>query len=527
MTAPRSQLTRFAAVFAGGTMLSRILGLVRDIILADKIPFASREIFFFAFRIPNMLRDMLGEGAVNAAYVPLFTRSLEEDGEEGFRRLVRACLSAVIVLFLVLTVVGILLVPLLPFALSLLQPFTNSEPVPQDTLQQTMDVLRWIMPYLFLIGTAVFAMGPLFVMKCYGPPSWSPLVLNVALIFSCLVLVDYFPDPVWALVTGVWLGGIGQLVILFLAMKRHAGVLLPSWELGHPGVRQAFLLLVPIIVGQSTGEVNKLVDGFFAIKLEAVSTLYFANRLVQLPLSVFGIAVAVAILPTISAAGARNDDGEIRQTLLHAFRQSAFLVLPALVVLLVAGEDIINLLFVHEGGKFTLAHGHDVAQALFYYGLGLLSFTWVKVSVQGFFAVQDTRSPVIMATLSMVLNIVLNMTLVGPMGFQGLALATTLSYTANFLGLYVLLCRRYGALVSSRYLLGLAKLCLAAGIMGVVLSQNHHWYPGSWVSQGVIAEAIEVFVLLGVSGVVYGICCLVLRVEDVTLLRKLFRRGRG
>jgi len=526
MTAARHRLTRFAAIFAGGTMLSRLLGLVRDMVMADTIPFAAKEMFFFAFKIPNMLRDMLGEGAVNAAYVPLFSRCLKEEGEVAFRRLVRACLSAALILFAALTAAGILLAPLLPFALALLQPLTQSEPLPAETLAQTVSALQWIMPYLFFIGTAVFAMAPLFVMGCYGPPSWSPLILNVALIAACLLLVDYFPDPIWALVAGVWLGGIGQLIVLFAAMKRRAGVWLPSWELGHPGVRQAMVLLLPVIVGQATGEVNKVVDAIFALKLEAVSTLYFANRLIQLPLSVFGIAVAVAILPSIAAAGARDDRAEIRETLLHGFRQSAFLVLPALVALLIAGEEIVDLLFVRPGGEFTAEHGSHTAIALFYYGLGLLSFTWVKVGVQGFFAVHDTRSPVIIATLSMALNIVLNLALVGPLGYRGLALATSVSFTANFLGLYFLLGRRFGPLHSAAFLLGMAKLAAAACLAGIALYAGRTWFPTQILPNGTMGELIHVTALLTLVAVTYALACIALRVDDLALLRKLLRRRR-
>ncbi len=527
MSAARHQLTRFAAIFAGGTMLSRVLGLVRDVVLLSAIPGPAKEIFFFAFKIPNMLRDMLGEGAVNAAYVPLFSRSLEQDGEEAFKRLVRACLSATMILFFVLTVVGILLVPLLPTALALLQPLSHADPLPQETLERTMEVLRWIIPYLFFIGTAVFAMGPLFVVKHYGTPSWAPMLLNIALIASCLLLNDYFTDPVWALVTGVWIGGIAQLIVLFLAMKRHTGVLLPSWELGHPGVKQALFLLLPVIVGQATGEVNKLVDAFFAFKLEAVTTLYAANRLIQLPLSIFGIAVAVAILPTISAAGARKDHGEIRATLLHALRQSAFLVLPALVALLVMGEEIVGLLFVHGGGEFTASDGHDAALALFYYGLGLLSFTWVKVGVQGFFAIHDTRTPVIIATLSMALNIGLNMLLVGPMGFRGLALATSISFTANFLGLYLLLGKRYGTLLSAEFLLGMAKLAVAAILSAGALLLAQRTLPLEWLPGGWFGELLNVTALLLILATTYLISSLALRVDDMAILKRLLRRRRA
>ena len=376
MSSSRHSLTRFMAIFAGGTMISRVLGLVRDIVVANVLPPVSREAFLFAFRFPNMLRDMLGEGAVNAAYVPLFSRSLETEGEAPFRRLVRACFGAVILLFAVLTAIGILLAPLLPVVLGWLSPFSDAEMPGEAQLSLTISVVAWVMPYLFFIGTAVFAMGPLFVMRHYGTPSWSPAILNVFLILACVWHAHWFPDPIWALVAGVWLGGLGQLAVMLFAMGRHAGVLLPSFELRHPGIRKAMLLLVPVILGQATGEVNKLVDAFFAYKLEAVTYLYYANRLVQLPLSVFGMAVAVAILPSISAAAARKDHEEIRTTLLHGLRQSAFLVLPAVAGLLLLAEPLMQLFYAHRGGEFSGLDAHHAAVALTYYAWGLLGFAW-------------------------------------------------------------------------------------------------------------------------------------------------------
>lgn len=530
MTQGRHQLTRFMAIFAGGTLLSRVSGLVRDIVLAD-VPFVSREVFLFAFRFPNMLRDMLGEGAVNAAYVPLFARCLESEGEAAFQRLVRACLGATLVLFAIVSAAGMLLVPFIPAILTYIEPVTGESPPEAAHLALTLAVLYWIMPYFFLIGAAVFAMGPLFVMKRYGTASWSPVILNIALIAVCLIHMDYFPDPVWALVAGVWLGGIGQVAVMFHAMKKHAGVWRPSMEWKHPGVRHAFLLLLPVIVGQATGEVNKLVDSFFAYQLEAVSYLYFSNRLVQLPLSVFGIAVAVSILPAISAAGAREDHAEIRETLGFGLRQSAFLVMPAMVGLLVLGEPLMRVLFVHGGGGFTADDAHQSASAMFYLAWGLLAFTWVKVAVQGFYAVHDTKSPVIIASLSMGMNIVLNILLVKPMGFQGLALATTISYAANFLGLFVLLNRRYGRLLTTAFLIELSKIVLAATLMGGAVYGAYR-SAAAWLGHGsVFAEPAAVLGAIAVGVLAYPLLCHALRAEDAGTLRALLlrvgRRTRG
>lgn len=524
MTESRGQLSRFAAVFAGGTMLSRVLGLIRDAVAAAVIPTAARDAFFFAFRIPNMLRDMLGEGATNAAFIPVLTETQEKEGDASFRELVAAIYSAMFVILSVVTLLGILAMPLAPYVLHALEPLTGSHAKSAEEMAETVRIMQWTFPYLLFIGLTAFAMAPLFVMKHYGTPSWSPMLLNVALIVAPLVLTRYMVNEAWAMVVGVWLGGLAQLVVNLRAMRKHTGVLWPSFRLRHPGVRKASWLLIPVILGQATGEVNKLVESFFAYSLEegTVTALFFANRLVQLPLSIFGVAVAVAILPSISRAAANHKFGDIRNTLLHGYRQTFFLAFPAMMGLVVLREPIMRLLF--ERGAFGPAETGRAAAALFYYGLGLLSFVWVKISVQGFYAVQDTRTPVIIATASMFLNILLNAALVGPMGFRGLALATTVSFTVNFLLLYVYLYARYGLLWDRATGASLFRMFLATAMtcgLLVVLDYRIERYFGI---DGLGPRLIAVLVPLAAAAIAYPALCRALNVSEMTEILTAFRR---
>lgn len=455
------------AIFAGGTVLSRVLGLVRDITFT-LIPGASRDAFLIAFRFPNMLRDLVGEGATNAAFVPVFSESLEKDSDEEFRELISAAMSMMILVLAGLTVVGLFVLPYILKSITLLQPLTGVAPPNQVEIDFVIMLSLWTFPYLFLIGMTVFAMAPLFTKGHYSTPSWTPALLNIAIIGSCLFLRNLFSDPAFALILGVWIGGIAQLVVQFIAMGRVTGVWKPNFKLGHPGIRNILFLLVPVLIGQSAGEVNKLVDTLFAASLAegTVTALWYSNRLIQLPLSVFGIATAVAILPAISRAAARDDDAEIRLMLMQGLRRSCFLVLPAMVGLIVMREPIIQFLFQH--GQFSPEDTARTASALVFYGFGLLSFVWVKVSVSGFYAVQNTVTPVVVASASMILNIMLNCVLVGPMGFQGLALATTISFTVNFVFLYFLLSERFGMLIDAEFITAILRICLATLMMAAV-----------------------------------------------------------
>jgi len=520
------ELSRFALVFAGGTLFSRVLGLVRNIVIGAFIPDASRDAFILAFRLPNMFRDMLGEGAVNAAFIPVLSETREKEGEEAYRRLVGAAFTAMALIFAVLTVVGVLLIPLIPHALGLLQPFTGTEGRPGTQVEAAIVLMQVSFPYLLLIGLAVFAMAPLFTSGHYSTPSWSPALLNIALIACCLGFYRQFTEPAWSLVIGIWVGGIAQMVVMYWAVFRKVGFIRPVLPWRHDGVKKCFVLLLPVILGQSAGEVNKLIDSFFAFTLPegTVSALFYANQLVQLPLAVFGIAVSVAILPIISRAGAQGATGEIRSVLRFGFRGSFFLTAPSALGLIVLGEPIVRLLF--GWGEFDEALVLQTASALRIYAIGLLFFSGVKVCVQGFYAVQNTRLPVMVAAGSMVLNIVLNFILVGPLGYKGLALSTVIAFGMNFAVLYFLLARRHGGIADGTFLAGLGKMTLATLVMGSVAWAAHLGCTVLLGTTGFLADFAAVVVPIACAAPAYGVVCLLLKLpEPQTFLDAIRRRA--
>ena len=530
MSVPRAQLSRFMAVFAGGTLISRVLGLVRDGVLGYYVPAASRDAFFLAFQLPNMLRDMLGEGAANAALIPVFTRRLEQDGEAGYRRSVRAVLGVFIVLFAVVTLVGVLVTPYVPHAVELLRQWSGGEAKAEEQWQSTVAMMQWLFPYLFFIGLTAFATAPLFIARHYFTPSWTPALLNVALIAGCVAPAAWFGGAEWGLVAGVWVGGIAQMGVMFWAMRRRAGVLMPSFAPRHPDVARVFLLLGPVVLGQTAGEINKLVDRFFAYSLEAdtVTALYYSNRLIQLPLALFGIGVSVAILPTIAQALARDDAKTARDTLMLGLRQSFFLLAPATMGLMMLGEPVIRILF--ERGEFTSSTTAMTNTAMFYYAGGLLAFGWIKVTAQGFYAAQDTRTPVTVAALSMLLNIALNFALVPSMGYRGLALATTISFGLNFAALYVLLTLRYGRLFDFDFALDIVKTVAASAVAvvaaGLLLGPGMEALPRGMSTSSLVGAIVLVAALM-VAGGCYFAVAFALRIPEARDLWDALRRRVG
>ncbi len=522
----KQQISRFIAIFASGTLLSRVLGLVRDAVLGALIPPSSLGLFWAGFKLPNTLRDLLGEGAMNAAFLPTFAEAKETLSDKEYRSTVAAVYSAMWIVFLVVTLMGILAASYAPHLLNALDAFTGKRQNEHDPATIVL-MIQWCFPYIFFIGLGVFCMAPLFVARHYSTPSWTPVLLNVSLIACCVFLRHKFEEPAWALVVGVWLGGILQMAVLTWAMRRHAGVTWPSFQLRHPAIRRCAYLLAPVAIGQSAGPINKLVNTFLAVSLggSTVTALTYANNLVQLPLSIFGVAVSVAILPSISRAGARGEMDVVRSTLIHGLRQSFYLVMPAMAVLLVLAEPIVRLLF--ERGQFTPETTAQTAVATLYYGTGLLAFAWVKVCVQGFYALKDTKTPVIAAAASMLLNIALNFALVGPMGFRGLALATTIAFILNFVLLYILLCRRYGRLWDAPMLFALTRMTLAC-ILAAVAAWAGLWAVHQYAAtHTAFVKLLAVALPGGLALATYITASHLLRLDEFRTLLSAIRRRKA
>jgi len=491
------------------------------------IPAASLDAFLVAFRFPNMLREIFGEGASNAAFVPTFTEALTHESKEEFRELVSAVMSAMLLILGAMTALGILLLPTIVDSLTFLDRFVEKGPVSPDKIALITQLSLWTFPYLFMICMAIFCMAPLYTLKHYVTPSWTPALLNVAIIFSCLAFRHSFDEPAYALVLGVWLGGMAQMVIQYLALAKYAGVWVPNFKLGHPGIRSILWLLLPVLLGQAAGEVNRAIDILFAAAIPeegTVRSLFLANRLVQLPLSVFAVATSVAILPSLSRSGALGRNDEIRATLMQGLRQSFFLVFPATLGLIILGRPIISLLFQH--GEFGVADVNRTATALSIYAAGLLAFAWVKVSVSGFYAVKNTRTPVIIASGCMVFNIILNFVLVGPLGYQGLALSTTLSFSLNCLFLYAFLSLQFGSLWDAAYLTGLGRMTIASILMAVVALGAYRIVLGFFSDDGTVARLVVVVVPLLLAAGSYAMFSRSLDIPEYENFRSLIRRNK-
>jgi len=507
-------LARGVAVFSSWTMLSRILGLVRDMLWFYSFPRDVMGAFLFAFRIPNTFRGLVAEGAANAAYVPVFSEYFATKSREQTARLIGAVTTVTVGILTLMTVAGIIFAPVLTVFVRGLQHVSEGPGPSEENLALTIALTRSVFPYLFLIGVATLGTGLLTALKSFGPPAFAPVLFNIAIIAACLTLRHTLPIP--SLVIGVLIGGAAQLLLQVGALAMRGIRFRFSRAIAHPGVKTMGLLMLPAVFGQAIGEINLLVDAFFADSLgpEKVQSLYGANRLLQLPLGVFGVAISTVALSTMSTHAARGEMRELLETLRRALRMACFMAFPASVGLIVLRVPVIRLLFQH-GAYFDETATAETARALVFYLMGMASFAAVKTAVSAFYAIKETRVPVTCASISMLANVAMNFMLVRPLQLGGLALATTLSFTLNLLLLMIMLRRRLGPLGMQQLVRAVSRIGVSTAIMGVcawiVLRTMLSVTSSSRISGQIVQVGVPLVVGLGV----YLACCRLFRIQEI------------
>ena len=456
-------LTGAAGTVGAFTLLSRLLGFVRDIVIANYFGTkGAADAFFMAFRIPNLLRRLTAEGALSAAFIPLFTKTLLKDRAKAFR------LANNVLFHLTLFTTAIVIVGIV-FAEPLLKLIAIGFVDDPEKFQLTVSLTRLVFPYLIFVSLAAIMMGILNSMHHFAAPAAAPVMLNISLIVCAIFLRDYFELPVYALAVGILIGGILQLAIQIPFAMKSGFVFSFVFDPRSDLLKKVMLLTLPATLGTAVAEINMFVDTMLASMLQegSVSYLYYANRLVQFPLGVFAIAISTALLPALSHHAGKNENEKLIETLSAALRGAMFLIIPSTFGLIILREPIIEVLF--ERGAFDNAATLNTAFALAFYAIGLLAFSGVKLFVSAFYAIGDTKTPVKIAIIAMLINIVLNIILMGPLKHGGLALATALASWVNLLGLGYLLRKRFGnidgiTLFKSFLATTLISLAMAAAI---------------------------------------------------------------
>lgn len=419
-------LLRALASVSSMTLLSRILGFARDAIIARAFGAgAMTDAFFVAFKLPNLLRRLFAEGAFSQAFVPVLAEYKNRRGEADTHTLVNRVAS---VLFVALAVVALLGVIGAPLIVLVSAPGFLSRP---EKFALTVELTRIVFPYILFISLTALAAGILNTYSRFMLPAFTPVLLNVAMIVAALIAAPWFDPPVLALAWGAFLGGILQLAFQFAGLKRLG--LLPRWDFNprDEGVRRILKLMAPAALGVSIAQVSLLINTLFASFLTtgSVSWLYYADRLMEFPTGMLGVALGTILLPSLAKHYADDDPGEYSKLLDWGLRMTLLLATPAAVGLGVLAVPLITTLFHY--GEFT---PHDVEmtrQALVAYSVGLLGLILVKVLAPGFYARQDIRTPVKIAILTLLATQAMNLMFIWPLKHAGLALAIGLGACLN------------------------------------------------------------------------------------------------
>ena len=420
------KMVRSGITVGGWTLGSRVLGLVRDIVLANSVgASAGADAFFVAFKIPNFLRRLFGEGAFAQAFVPVFSETRKKEGEESVKRLIDQVAGRFGLILIAISVIGVILAPWIAM---LFAPGFSDDP---GKLELTADLLRWTFPYLGFICFVAFAGGILNSVGRFAVPAATPIFLNLSLIGSALFLVPFVSPSVMGLAIGVAIAGFVQLLVQIPPLMAAGLLPKPSLQADHPGVSKILKLMVPALFGVSVSQINLLLDTVLASLLVSgsVSWLYYSDRLMELPLGVIAIAVSTVILPKLSREFAQDDVNASRQTQSWAIWVVLVLGLPCAAALAVFGELILSTLF--QYGEMTVSDIEASALSLIAYAAGLPAFMMIKVLAPHYFAHQDTKTPVKIGLIAMTSNMVFNLILVWSLDHVGLALATSLSAWVN------------------------------------------------------------------------------------------------
>lgn len=437
----KKRIAAATGIMAFATGLSRVAGLVRDMVVATVFGagFAA-DAFFVAFTIPNLLRRFFAEGSLTAAFVPTFSEVHHRDGFEASREVFRICWTLMLLVLAGVTLVGIFSSP---WVVQLIGYGFSDIP---GKLELTDLLNRIMFPYIFFVSLVALLAGVLNVQGHFLSPSLSPVLLNLAMITSALFLAPLFSTPIVALAVGVLIGGVVQLLMQLPVLYRFGYDLRLDFRFAHPSVRRITRLMVPGIVGVAIYQINVVVTRLFASLLEegSVSWLYYGQRLFEFPQGIFVVSLAQAVLPSMSRQLAAHDDQGFRESLRFGLALILLVTLPAAVGMVLCSQAIYSLFFL--GGAFTANDVTQSAEALAWYAPGLVFVGISRVVAPTFYALQDTRTPVWVSFWTLLVSVGGSIVLMGPMRHMGLALALTLSSIFNALVLIWLLNRRMGGI---------------------------------------------------------------------------------
>jgi len=507
-------MARAAGVISAATLLSRVLGLVREQVFAAQFGAGfAVDAFQVAFRVPNLLRDLFAEGAMSAAFVPTLTRTEKEQGPEAAMRLANLVINFLLVAVSAICLIGIVAAP---WIVRVLAPGFAAIP---GKLELTTLMTRIMTPFLLLVSVAAAVMGILNTRRVFFLPAVAPTMLNLALILAGFLIAPLMPrwglKPIVGMAIGAVLGGLGQLWIQVPALRAQGYRWRPEVSFRDPGVIRMVTLMAPASIGIAAAQINIFTSTFLASMLAegSVSWLNYAYRLMQLPIGLFGVAIATVTLAEVSRHAAAGNLAGLKETLSFSLRLVLLLTLPATFLLMVLARPVIAVLYQH--GRFDAADTFQTARALWAYALGLSAFSSVRVLVPAFYSLGMARIPVFVSMSTIGATVLLYFPLMHFYQHTGLALAVSIGSLINFTVLFWMLRRKIGALGGRKLLSSAVRILLASAVAAAAAAAVARGVESA-VGLATLGERLLVVSLaLAAAGAVYVAACLLLRVEEL------------
>jgi putative peptidoglycan lipid II flippase len=510
-----------AGVVSFYTMISRVLGLIRDMVIASFFGATiSADAFIVAFRIPNMLRRFTAEGNMTIAFIPVFTEYLKTKSKEEAFDLARNMLTILSIILVIITLLGIIFTPWI------VRLIANGFVDEVAKYELTVLLTRITFPYVLLVSLVAFFMGVLNSLKHFAAPAAAPIFLNLGIIGSTYLISPHLSEPVVGSAIGVLIGGVMQILLQLPFILRCGLRLKPLFNLRHPAVKQIGLLIIPALFGSAIYQINQLVGTMLASYLPggSVSWLYYADRLVELPLGVFAIAISTASLPSLSRQAAEKDNSAFMDTLDHALKMTFFISIPAMAGLIIMGKPLIQLFF--QRGAFDAISTDMTASALIYYSIGLWAFSGVRVVVSAFYALQDTVTPVKISGITFFTYLVSGLLLMFPMKHNGLALALSISSAVNFFLLVICLRKKMPEWSFRPLLTSILKVLSAAILMTVCLALINLYLFSKDLHHSYIFLIIRIAVMVAAGIIIFTLGAWLFKCQEISILTRLLKRKR-
>lgn len=493
------RISRAAGLIGGATFCSRILGFIRDITLANLFGAnASADAFYIAYRIPNLLRELFAEGSMSSAFIPVFTEYHSTRSKQETWELASAAFTTLLTLVTFVTLAGIVAAPSIVW---LLAPGLHEQ---ANQLATTTLLAQIMFPYLLFVSLAALAMGILNSLHSFAVPALAPVFFNLCVIFFAVAISPFFEQAIVAVAIGIVVGGLAQFLMQLPSLHKKDFAFSWNFHPRHPGVKRMGVLLIPSLLGLAVTQINLTISTMLASYFQGGPTyLFYGMRLIQFPLGIFGVAMATAILPSLSRQAARGAIHELRETVNFGLRMVLFIILPSMVGLMLLRTPIIHLFFEH--GAFSTMDTLGTASALLGFSIGLWAFASYRILATAFYSLQDTRTPAIVAVVSVGMNIGLSLWLMQSLQHTGLALAASLSAIGNTLILITILGIRLQGLLWKKLGTSLARtgiallplIAVSSWITGLPIwhEAGHSPEKAVWLSLAIVASAIGYFTI--------------------------------